>query len=81
MLSFPTLYFMIWIVHTRWLLEDYLRRMHDYRATFEALPLVAHIDRAILLGDDWMTYTASVWHNPELSIYCLTPQSCAAVHS
>ncbi|MEO8392756.1 MAG: glycosyltransferase family 39 protein [Chloroflexota bacterium] len=59
---------------------DYLRQMHEYLAIFEALPLVAHIDRARLLGDDWMTYTASVWHNPGLSVYCLTPESCAAVH-
>ena len=59
---------------------EFWDRMHDYFATFDTLPLVAHIDRAKLLGDDWMMYTASVWGNPGLSVYCLTPKSCAAVH-
>ncbi len=58
---------------------DYLQQIHDYLAPFEALPLVARLDRPALLGDDSVMYTATVWHNPGLTVYCLTPQSCAAV--
>jgi Dolichyl-phosphate-mannose-protein mannosyltransferase len=58
---------------------EYLQQLHNYLATYQALPMIARLDRPALLGNDWMTYTASVWHNPGLTVYCLTPESCAAV--
>jgi Dolichyl-phosphate-mannose-protein mannosyltransferase len=58
---------------------EYLQQLHDYLASYQTLPMIAQLDRPALLGDDWMMYTATVWHNPGLTIYCLTPQSCGAV--
>ena len=57
----------------------YVAQIQAYLAPFEALPEVAQIDRPVMLGDDWMSYTASVWHNPGMTVYCLTAASCAAV--
>ncbi len=57
----------------------YLDQIETYLAPFKALPEVAHIDRAVLLGDDWMMYTVTPWHNPGITVYCVTAASCAAV--
>ncbi len=58
---------------------EHLQQIAAYRATLDALPVAARLERPALLGDGWMMYTASVWHNPGLTVYCLSAASCAAV--
>ncbi len=40
---------------------------------------IAHIDRPVWTGSDWVMNTASYWHNPALTVYCLSDEACAGV--
>jgi hypothetical protein len=59
---------------------DFIRQVRDYYASYDqfATP-IAHIERPLWTGYDWLMHTASYWHDPALTVYCLTPAACAAV--
>lgn len=42
-------------------------------------PVLARIERPAALGRDWFNNTLFSWHNPTLTLYCLTDAACAAV--
>lgn len=56
--------------------EDYQRELRVYHGAFETLAWVAYPS---LPGEDNMVHTASYWHQPGLTVYCTTAESCAAV--
>jgi len=50
-------------------------------AAVQGNPRVAWIERPQWAGYDWPLHTASYWHNPSLSLYCLHPFACADLSS
>lgn len=54
-------------------ISDYLTALNDDS------PRIAWIDRPALIGSDWIMHSASYWHQPGLTLYCLTDAACAAV--
>ncbi len=59
---------------------EFVARVQAYYASYDAeLPLVARVERPQWFGPNWIMHTASYRHHPGLSLYCLTPEACAAV--
>lgn len=59
---------------------EFLAEARAYLETLDAqFTRVQHIPRPPLIGTREYVHTASYWHNPALTLYCLTPQSCAAL--
>ncbi len=55
-------------------------QVQAYYASYDTeLPLLARVERPQWVGPNWIMHTASYWHDPGLSLYCLTPAACAAV--
>jgi hypothetical protein len=54
--------------------SEHLQEIRDYVASYAVMPVIASIDRPRWTGYDWMMHTATVWHHPGLTLYCL---SCA----
>ncbi len=48
-------------------------------ALAERYPVLARIERPQAPGRDWFNNTLFSWHNPTLTLYCLTDAACAAV--
>lgn len=48
-----------------------LQEIRDYVASFSGLPVIASIERPQWTGYDWMMHTATIWHHPGLTVYCL----------
>lgn len=58
----------------------YRAEIDTYLADLDAaFPVVAEIRRVPWVGYDWFTNTATYWHHPGLTLYCLTDATCAAV--
>jgi hypothetical protein len=51
--------------------SELLREVQVNYAEYAVLPIVAHIDRPQWTGYDWMMHTATIWHHPGLTIYCV----------
>jgi len=53
--------------------SDFVRRINPAypRGLYAAWPVLAHIDRPTQAGGQHMVHTASYWHNPGLTLYCL----------
>lgn len=59
---------------------EFVQQVQAYYASYDAaLTLVARVERPQWFGPNWIMHTASYWHHPGLSLYCLTPEACAAV--
>lgn len=50
---------------------ELLEQTRSAYSEYATLPVAARIDRPRWTGYDWMMHTASVWHNPGLTLYCL----------
>ncbi|MBC7809711.1 MAG: hypothetical protein H7175_01115, partial [Burkholderiales bacterium] len=55
------------------------QRIREYLAAYQTLTEIARIERPTFPGYDWTMNTASYWHNPGLTIYCTTLQSCNTI--
>lgn len=52
-------------------------QMALYRESLDrSLVRVAHIDRPWIIGTEEMVHTATLWHNPGLTLYCVTEAAC-----
>jgi len=55
------------------------QHIREYLIAYQGLTEIARIERPIFPGYDWTMNTASYWHNPGLTIYCTTLQSCNTI--
>ncbi len=63
-----------------WMSPEFIAKVTDYYASYDREATeIARIDRPQWTGSDWFMHTASYWHDPALTLYCLTPEACAAV--
>lgn len=59
---------------------DYQVAIQDYLIAVDRdWARIAWIERPTVVGSDWIIHSASYWHQPRLTLYCLTDAACAAV--
>ena len=58
------------------IIDEFLAYQQSLDATYTA---IVSIERKQWLGSDIFMNTASYWHNPALTVYCLNESSCAKV--
>ena len=58
------------------LLRDLQTQVAEYQSVYTP---IFSISQPPIIGNDWTLHSASYWHHPGLTVYCLTEESCASV--